>query len=98
MESVSLILAQRVEASTLDYRETLALLLEIYSKHGATERLVISPTGSKMQTVAVGIFRAFMNDVQVVYPVPSSFPTPSNYTVGVKELYCLPLDVFATLM
>jgi hypothetical protein len=85
------------EASTLDYRETLALLLDIYSNHGATERLVISPTGSKMQTVAVGIFRAFMDDVRVVYPVPHSFPTPSNYTVGVRQLYCFSLDVFSNL-
>jgi hypothetical protein len=86
-----------LEASTLDYVETLSLLLNIYSNHGATERLVIAPTGSKMQAVAVGIFRAFMDDVQVVYPVPRSFPTPSSYTIGVKQLYCMPLDVFSNI-
>ncbi len=85
------------ETSTLDYKETFELLLNIYSSHGAMERLIISPTGSKMQTVAVGLFRAFMDDIQVVYPVPRSFPAPSNYTVGVRQLYSLSLDVFSIL-
>jgi len=80
---------------TLDYRETLNRLLEIYRLHGATERILIAPTGSKMQTVAVGIFRAFVRDVQIVYPTPSAFTSPTSYTIGVKKRYQLPLDSFA---
>ncbi len=80
--------------STLDYRETLNSLLEIYDRHGDVERLIIAPTGSKMQTVAIGIFRTFMNDIQVVYPTPNRFSSPHNYTKGVKDIYCLALDDF----
>jgi hypothetical protein len=82
-------------ASTLDYRETLDCLLRLYAKHSERERLLISPTGSKMQTVAVGLFRAFMDDVQIVYPTPKEFRSPSNYTKGVGQLYSVALDDFA---
>jgi hypothetical protein len=82
-------------ADTLDYRETLDRLLETYHLHGATERILIAPTGSKMQAVAVGIFRAFVKDVQIVYPTPREFTSPSSYTLGVKKRFQLPLDPFA---
>ena len=80
--------------NTLDYRETLDRLLEIYRLHGAAERLLIAPTGSKMQTVAVGVFRAFVRDVQIVYPTPRAFTSPTSYTIGVKTRSQLPLDSF----
>jgi len=83
------------DASTLEYSETIMLLLEIYDKYGITEKIVIAPTGSKMQTVAVGIFRAFMEDVQIVYPTPRIFPKPKEYTTGSRELYRLDLDAFS---
>jgi hypothetical protein len=79
---------------TLDYRQTLDQLLEIYRLHGATERILIAPTDSKMQAVAVGIFRAFVRDVQIVYPTPRAFTSPTSYTIGVKSRYQLPLDAF----
>lgn len=85
---------ERRRASTLDYAETLDLLLELYRDHSLRDRLLVAPTGSKMQSVAVGIFRAFMRDVQIVYPTPQIFISPENYTVGVGPLYTLPLDVF----
>jgi hypothetical protein len=81
--------------STLDYRETLDCLLRLYGMHSERERLIISPTGSKMQTVAVGIFRAFMEDAQIVYPTPKVFRSPSDYTRGIGQLYSLPLDRFS---
>jgi hypothetical protein len=86
-----------LSTSTLDYRETLDSLLQLYGIHSERERLLISPTGSKMQTVAVGLFRAFMDDVQIVYPTRKEFRSPSNYTKGVGQLYSLALDNFALI-
>jgi len=80
--------------STLDYRETLSTLLELYRLHAQREKLVLAPTGSKMQSVAVGIMRAWFHDVQVVYPTPKTFTAPSEYTRGVREFYSLPLAAF----
>lgn len=84
--------AEEEIASTLDYRETLSLLLDIYRRHSDRQKLVISPTGSKMQALAVGIVSGFLRDLQVVYPAPRSFPLPDNYTKGVSRMYGLELS------
>jgi hypothetical protein len=87
--------AERFQTSTLDYRETLDCLLKVYADHGERERLLVSPTGSKMQTVAVGIFRALIEDVQIVYPTPVSYLKPDAYTFGIGPLHLLPLAQFS---
>jgi hypothetical protein len=79
--------------STLDYGDTLDCLLRLYGTHSERERLLISPTGSKMQTVAVGILRSVLDDIQIVYPTPKDFVSP--YTEGSGQLYSLPLDGLA---
>lgn len=88
--------AERRQTSTLDYRETLEYLQDVYSRNAVRERLLISPTGSKMQAVAVGIFRSFVEDVQIVYPTPLSFLAPGEYTHGVGQMHILPLEPFST--
>ena len=75
------------EASTLDYREMLSVLLNIYTERNEFDRIVVAPTGSKMQAVAVGLFRAVLNDVQIVYPTPQFFSDPRAYTRGLRQLY-----------
>jgi len=81
-------------ASTLDYRETLDNLFDIYEKCATMERIIVAPTGSKMQTVAVGIFRTYMDDIQIVYPTPSTFAEPERYTSGIRSTYLLSLESF----
>jgi hypothetical protein len=88
---------EEYDLSTFYYAETLDILLDIYDQHNKEEKIVIAPTGSKMQSVAVGIFRAFMEDVQIVYPTPVSFNDPEKYTLGVQQMYKLNLDAFNVL-
>ena len=85
---------EEFNVSTLDYRETLDLLLNIYDTYRQGAKLVISPTGSKMQSLAVGVVCAFLRDVQVAYPTPRLFAAPADYTQGVGHLYRLPLEQF----
>jgi len=77
--------------STLDYRETLRLLLELYADHSAFDKLVVSPTGSKLQSVAVGIATAFLRDLQVVYHTPMKFTDKERHTVGVANYFRISL-------
>ncbi|WP_089726112.1 hypothetical protein [Candidatus Thiosymbion oneisti] len=79
------------QTSTLDYIETLHLILELYAKHSAFDKLVISPTGSKMQSVAVGIATAFLRDLQVVYPTPMKFTDKERHTVGIADYFRISL-------
>ena len=57
------------------------------------DRLVVAPTGSKMQAVAVAMLRAALYDVQIVYPTPQTFTEPDRYTVGTRRLYELDLPI-----
>lgn len=86
---------EHLRTSTLDYRETLASLIDLYQHHGMRERLLVSPTGSKMQTVAVGLAKSFMNDLQIVYPTPREFHSPKSYTTGSGRTFLLPLEAFS---
>jgi len=87
--------AERIVTSTLDYAQTLDCLLDIYRRYSLHERILVAPTGSKMQSVAVGLFRAFIRDVQIVYPTPQGFVSPENYTKGCGASYLLPLDALS---
>jgi len=89
--------AERITTCTLRYEETLDVLLGLYQRHGLRERLLIAPTGSKMQTVAVGLFRAYIEDVQIVYSTPRGFVSPDNYTRGVGPICLLDLSAYAEL-
>lgn len=86
--------AEFFQTSTLDYLETIDRLINLYNEHSISERLLIAPTGSKMQTVAVGIFRSFVEDVQIVYPTPHGYCSPANYTRGVGKLHMLSLEAY----
>lgn len=88
---------QDLKIDTLDYSECLRLLLTLYDEWAEYFNLVLSPTGSKMQTVAVGIFRGFVRDVQIVYPTPLRFMDPTDHTHGAKRVYELKLDSFIRL-
>jgi hypothetical protein len=87
-----------VDVSTLDYRDTLRVILDTYATYGATQKLIVAPTGSKMQSVAVGLAAGFLGDLQVVYPTPKRFPDPSNYTTGARATWRLFLAPFSAVM
>jgi hypothetical protein len=82
-------------ASTRDYRETLHILIKVYGERSMFDRIVVAPTGSKMQAVAVGLFRSVLYDVQVVYPTPQIFTAPHEHTVGIRQLYKVDLPIEA---
>lgn len=81
------------KACTFDYRETLNLILELYKRHSVFDRILIAPTGSKMQAVAVGILRGVLGDLQIIYPTPLQFLNPERHTEGVREVFQLPVRV-----
>ena len=84
------------EASTLDYRETIERILDIYGKRSMFDRILLAPIGSKMQAVAVGIVRSVLTDIQIVYPTPQHLK-PSTYTSGVRSVHQLCIPLFETI-
>ena len=84
---------EEVTASTFDYRETLRLMMELYSAHAQSEKIVIAPTGSKMQTLALGLLCGWFKDLQIVYPTPKTFAA-AEYTRSARSIHMLRLATF----
>jgi len=59
--------------STLDYRETVMCIDEVYAKYGRHERVICAATGSKMQTVGLFFSKVAHPDIHVEYPTPDSY-------------------------
>ena len=71
--------------STFNYKETINILEKIYQKYKYTRRIVIVPTGSKLQTVGMFLFKQMHPDIQIIYPVTKKFA--DEYTKKYKVLW-----------
>ena len=74
-------------ASTLDYRETVVLLLELYWKLSTNHRILLAPAGSKLQAVGCCIVKALHPDIHIEYPSPEGFL--KVYSEGIGNKWCL---------
>jgi len=59
--------------STLDYRETVSLLLQLYWQLSADHRVLLAPAGSKLQAVGSYVVKALHPDIHIEYPSPEGF-------------------------
>lgn len=76
-------------ASTLDYRETVDVLLELYWQLSVNHRILLAPAGSKLQSVGCYLVKALHPDIHVEYPSPESFLP--FYSTGVGTQWLLDL-------
>ena len=84
------------ELSTFEYVKTIEILNEIYKKHKYTHKCIIAPTGSKLQTLGVLLFKQMYPDIQLVYPVTTNFS--EEYTEGCKEIWHIKFERFSEFM
>lgn len=82
--------------STFDYSETIETLEEIYQRFHHTHKLIVSPTGSKLQAFGVFLFRQMHPDTQLVYPVTRRFA--SEYTSGCRDIWQVSIHCLPDLM
>jgi hypothetical protein len=75
--------------STLDYRESVQLLLELYWSLSANHRVLLAPSGSKMQAVACHVVKALHPDIHIEYPSPEGFAP--EYSTGIAAVWSLDL-------
>jgi hypothetical protein len=83
--------------STLDYRETFVLLSEIYRKHCFSRRIIVSPTGSKMQAVGCALIKICCKDIHVEYPCPNSYYVNDYSSSEILEVYSITFNSFSEL-
>jgi hypothetical protein len=68
--------------STLDYAETVSLLIRLYWQLSATHRILLSPAGSKMQAVGCFLVKALHPDIHIEYPSPEGFLPVYSSKIG----------------
>lgn len=74
------------EVCTLDYKETLRNLDQLYEKHYLDSHLNISAQGSKMQSVGLAIFAYIRPDISIYHAIPKKY-NPKKYTDGCKAFW-----------
>ena len=84
------------KSSTLNYIETFDELHEIYMEFGTRYRIVIAPTGSKMQAVACALMKNCCEDIHVEYPTPESFYIDGYSSSEIKQIHQLVFEEYKT--
>jgi len=82
--------------STLDYRETVSLLLQLYWQLSANHRVLLAPAGSKLQAVGSYLVKALHPDIHIEYPSPEGFLP--YYSSGVGPRWLLNLGKLSELL
>ena len=82
--------------STLDYRETVVELLELYWRLSTSHRILLAPAGSKFQAVGCFIVKALHPDIHIEYPSPQGFL--KVYSMGIGRCWQLELGTIRGLI
>lgn len=85
-------------SSTLYYQETMDIISDIYKKYCFTHRIVIAPTGSKMQALACGLIKACCHDVHIEYPTPESYFLNNYSSSNIKDIHYIVFPDFSELL
>lgn len=84
------IVSDRFTASVIDYRETFDALTFLALKYSSTNQIAISPTGSKLQTIGVALFRLLFPETQFIYPPTPQFRGPLS--TGISKTLMLDFE------
>jgi len=85
-------------ASTLYYQETMDIIADIYKKYCYTHRIVLAPTGSKMQALSCGLIKACCHDVHIEYPTPESYYLENYSSSNIKNIHYIKLPDYTELL
>jgi len=75
------------KCSTLYYAETFKLLASIYKSFGEDYRIILSPTGSKMQAVGSSLIKNCCEDIHIEYPTPESYYVNGYSSSEIREIH-----------
>ena len=81
-------------AGTLDYRDTVNRISEIYNEYGTYERIICAATGTKMQTVGLFFAKVKYLDIHIEYPTPDSYFV-KGYSKGIRSVNEILIPGFA---
>jgi hypothetical protein len=79
----------KMVTSTFDYRQTLKVLLDLYWSLAVDHRILLAPTGSKLQSVGCFFGKALHPDIHIEYPTPTGFL--DLYSTGIGKMWLIRL-------
>ena len=85
-------------SSTLFYGETFSLLSDIYRQYCVTNRIVLAPTGSKMQALGCALLKLCCPDVHIEYPTPESFLVEGFSSPEIKCIHQVEFPCFGSFI
>lgn len=85
-----------LRASTLNYYETFDILSEIYKKYCYSNRIILSPTGSKMQAIGAALFKICCPDVHIEYPTPESYFVDGFSSTKIRNIHEIYFQKFSS--
>lgn len=90
------VLTNRV--STLHYEETFEYLAKLYVTYCYSYRLIVAPTGSKLQALSCGLFKICCPDVHIEYPTPESLNFNGYSSPEIRETHEISFENLADIL
>jgi hypothetical protein len=84
------------KTSTLYYEQTFSLISDIYKKYCYSYRVIIAPTGSKLQALACGLIKICCPDIHIEYPTPESFYFHNYSSKEVRSIHQICFNQYST--
>lgn len=75
---------------SIDYRDTIQVLDDIYQRMWRTHNISISPLGTKMQRLGVALFHYCRPSTRLIYTHPKLY-NPKVWSEGIGQVYRVPL-------
>lgn len=88
----------KVSFNFLDYISVFDQLIKIYKKNCYNYRIVVSPTGGKVHTIACALFKLCCQDVHIEYPTPESYLFEEYSNGEVIKIHELVFDNYKDLI
>lgn len=86
------------KSSTLYLDQTFEILVSLYNDYCFTNRIILAPTGSKMQSVACALFKICCPDIHIEYPTPESYFIKGYSSSTIRNIHELKFPAFKSLM
>jgi len=78
--------------SNTDYVKVFEEIASIYRKECLTKRIILSPTGTKLQAVACSMIKICCPDIHIEYPIPESYTFPGFSSDDVFQVHNIRFD------
>lgn len=85
-------------SSTLQYAETFSVLGDIYRQYCVVNRIVLAPTGSKMQALGCALLKLCCPDVHIEYPTPESYLIEGHSSHEIKCIHQVIFPAFSNFI